>query len=58
MVLATELMSPTSLICKTEPGKGANSWIFGAPTTTGIVPIKSTKVYNISTHHRQVPCPQ
>lgn len=38
MVLATDSTSSSSLICKTEPGEGAKSWIFGAPTTTGMAP--------------------
>ena len=36
--LATGSISPSSLICKIEPGEGAKSWIFGAPTTTGTEP--------------------
>lgn len=38
MVFAIESISFSSLICNIEPGAGANSWIFGAPTTTGTDP--------------------
>lgn len=38
MVLATDSISSSSLICKKELGEGANSWILGAPTTTGTAP--------------------
>lgn len=38
IVLATDAASFSSLMCKTEVGEGAKSWMFGAPTTTGIDP--------------------
>ena len=38
MVFATDSASFNSPICRIEPGAGAKSWMFGAPTTTGIEP--------------------
>lgn len=52
MVLATDSASSNSLMCKTEPGEGAKSRIFGAPTTTGIVP--TVRIISGKQHREQI----